>query len=71
MEYELSNQNQIDMPDHIKTVVKTMAGYSVSWINISISGLNEILGLLVGVLTSIYLVFQIRKTMKNTNRKKP
>jgi len=59
MEYELSNQNQIDMPDHIKTVVKTMAGYSVSWINISISGLNEILGLLVGVLTSIYLVFQI------------
>lgn len=56
------------MFDEIKTVLKGIAGYTVSWINITISGLNEIIGLLVGLLTSVYLICQIRKSIKNNNR---
>jgi len=59
--------------EDLKTAVKAITGYSVSWINITISGLNEIVGLIVGVLTSVYLIVQIRKNCKkdgtlNSNR---
>ena len=50
--------------EDLKTALKAITGYSVSWINISISGLNEIVGLIVGVLTSVYLIVQIRKNCK-------
>jgi len=50
--------------EDLKTALKAIGGYSVSWINISISGLNEIVGLIVGLLTSVYLIVQIRKNCK-------
>jgi hypothetical protein len=50
--------------EDFKTALKAITRYSVSWINITISGLNEIVGLIVGVLTSVYLIVQIRKNCK-------
>lgn len=50
--------------EDLKTALKTFAGYSVSLLNITISGLNEIVGILVGILTSVYLIVQIRKNWK-------
>ena len=48
-----------------KVVGKAALAFVVSAVNFSLSGLNELMGILVAVLTSIYLVTQILKNLKN------
>lgn len=50
----------------IKTAGNTLAGGVVTFMNatVTMTSINEGLAIMVGILTSIYLVCQIRKSLK-------
>jgi ABC-type phosphate transport system permease subunit len=55
----------------IRTSITTSVGGVVAWINASVTmhSINEGMAVLVGVLTAVYLLCQIRKALTNNKSK--